>query len=733
VSPETDIRPYRDNFDHLADELRLLDLLLSLRVGGQSLQNRAEPEAQTARAVYISHAEVEFLLSEQSETHNDPRNDDAVAEVGRLRTEIAARIAISRQQRVFLALPELCDLFGLSTFESQAMVICLAPELRRKYDRLYAYAQDDITRKRPSADLVLELLCDTEAARWNARSLFAEGGTLIRAALLQKIDDPHSPSGSSGLAQFLKVDPRICEFLLGNNQIDARLAGEIEVLRPIPNAGNADRLAIDRAIVDGLAKLVEHQQSADKGDRRKLVLHLHGPGGVGKRKLALHLCRQLNCALLCIDAELLVARGPQAEGLLRAAFREALLQHAALCLQHADALLVEAARPLLNALNVAIAEYGWLVILSAAGAWTQRSAFPGCLFHSTALSIPDVPTRASVWQHALEGETQVEVWADQLAAQFRLTPGQIHAAVELARTRRNMDPDRPSIALRDLASACRQQSSGKLRELAVKIEPHYGWNDIVLPPDKTAHLREICSHVRHQFHVFGKWGFGKKLGHGKGLSVLFTGPSGTGKTMAAEVLARDLELDLYKVDLAGVVSKYIGETEKNLANVFAEAETSNAILFFDEADALFGKRTEVSDAHDRYANVETSYLLQKMEAYEGVVIMATNLRDNMDEAFTRRVRFIVEFPFPDEANCLRIWQTHFPASAPVSPEIDYAFLARELRLPGGNIKNIVLSAAFMAAENGGTVRMEHILHGSRREYEKMGKLWRQPAVPAVSD
>src|SRR5664279_2415749 len=280
----------------------------------------------------------------------------------------------------------------------------------------------------------------------------------------------------------------------------------------------------------------------------------------------------------------------------------------------------------------------------------------------------------------------------------------------------------------DLTAACREQSNHKLRDLAMKIELHSSWDDIVLPEDKLAHLREICSHVRHQYHVLGQWGFGKKLGRGNGLSALFTGPSGTGKTMAAEVVACDLELDLYKVDLAGVVSKYIGETEKNLARVFAEAETSNAILFFDEADALFGKRTEVSDAHDRYANIETSFLLQKMEEYEGVVILATNLRENMDEAFTRRIHFIVDFPFPDEAHSLRIWQTHFPGDTPVAPDVDYEFLARELRLPGGNIKNIVLSSAFLAAENGGVVNMQHILHGGRREYEKMGKIWRQPSL-----
>jgi SpoVK/Ycf46/Vps4 family AAA+-type ATPase len=259
--------------------------------------------------------------------------------------------------------------------------------------------------------------------------------------------------------------------------------------------------------------------------------------------------------------------------------------------------------------------------------------------------------------------------------------------------------------------------------MAVKIEPRHGWEDIVLPEYKLTQLKEICSQARHRYRVFGEWGFDRKLSHGKGLSALFSGPPGTGKTMAAEVIAHDLQMDLYKVDLSSVVSKYIGETEKNLSRIFHEAETGNAILFFDEADALFGKRTEVSDAHDRYANIEISYLLQKMEEYEGIVILATNLRENMDEAFTRRIRFIIEFPFPDEASRLRIWQTHFPKEAPVSEEIDYEYLSRQFKIAGGNIKNIVLNSAFLAAGDGSVIRMEHILRGTQREFEKMGKLW----------
>jgi SpoVK/Ycf46/Vps4 family AAA+-type ATPase len=285
------------------------------------------------------------------------------------------------------------------------------------------------------------------------------------------------------------------------------------------------------------------------------------------------------------------------------------------------------------------------------------------------------------------------------------------------------------MTLADLYQACRAQSSLNLGALAVKTEPRYGWDDLIVPPEQVAQLREICSHVRHGYCVFSQWGFQRKVGYGRCLSALFTGPPGTGKTMAAQVIARELGLDLYRVDLSGVVSKYIGETEKNLSKIFKEAETSNAILFFDEADALFGKRTEVSDAHDRYANIETSYLLQKMEEYEGVVLLSTNLRENMDEAFTRRIRFIVEFPFPDAASRRRIWKGHFPEEAPVG-ELDYDFLAAEFAITGGSIRNAVLSAAFYAAEAGEAISMGHVLHGIRREYEKIGKVWSEERAPA---
>jgi SpoVK/Ycf46/Vps4 family AAA+-type ATPase len=259
--------------------------------------------------------------------------------------------------------------------------------------------------------------------------------------------------------------------------------------------------------------------------------------------------------------------------------------------------------------------------------------------------------------------------------------------------------------------------------LARKIEPRYGWDDLVLPPDTKAQLQEICQHAEYRPVVYGQWGFDRKLSLGKGLNVLFAGPPGTGKTMGAEVIAHELRLDLYRIDLSQIVSKYIGETEKNLDRIFTAAENSNAILFFDEADALFGKRSEVRDSHDRYANIEISYLLQKMEEYVGISILATNLRQNLDEAFVRRLQAIVEFPFPDEEYRRHIWESVFPKETPLGADVRFDLLAHEVRLAGGNIKNIALAASFCAAANRGIVTLSHLVHAAGREHQKLARSW----------
>jgi SpoVK/Ycf46/Vps4 family AAA+-type ATPase len=359
-------------------------------------------------------------------------------------------------------------------------------------------------------------------------------------------------------------------------------------------------------------------------------------------------------------------------------------------------------------------------------------AIPGMAVIPVDFQVSDFDQRNAQWQSDL---TKAGIAADSkevamLAARFRLTPFQITHAVASAesnsiwrRVQAGMASANSGASLDELAAAARAQCGHDLTALARKIEPRYGWDDLILASDPKAQLREICEQCECRHIVYEEWGFDRKLSLGKGLNVLFAGGPGTGKTMAAEVIAHELRLDLYRIDLSQVVSKYIGETEKNLDRIFGAAEDSNAILFFDEADALFGKRSEIRDAHDRYANIEISYLLQKMEEYVGISILATNLRQNLDDAFVRRLQAIVEFPFPDEECRRRIWERVFPKEAPVSQDMRFDLLAREVRLAGGNIKNMALAAAFLAAGDGGVVRTPHLVQAAHREHQKLARSW----------
>ena len=308
-----------------------------------------------------------------------------------------------------------------------------------------------------------------------------------------------------------------------------------------------------------------------------------------------------------------------------------------------------------------------------------------------------------------------------VAAKFRLSLDQIGAAAEVSRiAARSRGSDAPDHA--ELDRGARYASVSSLGELAARLDAAYRWEDLVVPERQRVLLRSISAYLRHRDRVLSDWGYEKTVARTQGLKVLFAGESGTGKTMAAQVLGAELGLDLYRVDLATVVSKYIGETEKNLERIFSAADGSNAILFFDEADALFGKRSEVSDSHDRYANIEVAYLLQRMEAYDGAVILATNYKRNIDDAFIRRLDFVVDFPFPEADDRRRIWELVIPDSAPVAEDVDLDFLATQFKLSGGAIRNCSLAAAFQAADEDAEIGMPHLVRAVAQEYAKQGRL-----------
>jgi hypothetical protein len=452
---------------------------------------------------------------------------------------------------------------------------------------------------------------------------------------------------------------------------------------------------------------------------RDSLLAFYGSDELSQEAAARLLAARWEQPLLRVDLAALAETGLEPSLALRLVFRDARLNEAVPFIKGWDVCLEDGA--LRNEILTELYAYPGAVILSGCHPWQPRGLERRRRILWLEFPVPAYSQRLALWVHFIGDEKRNEgLGISSLAGQFHLDSGQIRDAVASAHDMANQW--KKPLERADLFAAARAYSNPRLAGLARKITPRYGWEDIVLPEDQIAQLCEIVATVRGRPLVLDEWGLGRKLVSSRGVTALFAGPPGTGKTMAAEVIAAELGLDLYKIDLSTVVSKYIGETEKNLERIFAEAESSNAILFFDEADALFGKRSEVRDSHDRYANIEISYLLQRMESYNGVSILATNLRANLDEAFTRRLGFSVDFPFPDEAARLRIWKTLFPTEVPCMPELDFEALARRFKLAGGNIRNIIVGAAYLSAADRQCVTMEHLLHGARRELQKMGRL-----------
>jgi hypothetical protein len=375
-----------------------------------------------------------------------------------------------------------------------------------------------------------------------------------------------------------------------------------------------------------------------------------------------------------------------------------------------DAGSVERHSPLEIAVSDLIAQLAAPLIIVSPERWPDSRCS-----RTVRLDKPERHEQRVLWRQALEGHRHsVNGEVDAIVQQFDFGPPAIAESVERA----SQDAG-GVISGADLWRACREQHRRALDGLAYRLTPCHGWDDIVVSSDVRAQLRELADQVAGRNRVYDAWGFGARLARGRGITALFAGPSGTGKTMAAEILAEHLSLDLYRIDLAGLLSKYIGETEKNLRHIFDAAEQSGAILLFDEADALFGTRTEVRDSHDRYANIEINYLLQRMEDYTGLAILATNRRSSLDQAFMRRLRFVIDFPFPDAGSRRRLWERVFPAEASLEG-VEYGVLS-QLQVTGGNIRTIAINAAFLAAAEGSPIKMAHVMRAAGREYTKLSQ------------
>jgi ATPase family associated with various cellular activities (AAA) len=628
------------------------------------------------RGLYVSDEQVDRLLEWQGRTSSRSFSDSASVTLESEADQL-------EDEGIELRLRKLGRGFSLSLFDVELLLVAMAPDLDPRFEQLYGYLNDDVTRRRATIGLALEL-CGASLVDGAARARLSTDGPLIAGRLVQ-VEETDRPF----LSRSLRVPDRVVAYLLGQDQPDPILA---PILVPYVEADVGGLDVVGRAVAAGTRLLYVREST----------------GSAAVSYVATALAR-VGLPVVVVDLALL-DRSEDVDGMAAVAAREAMLRGGALVAAHVDAISELGADRVRR-----WAEAPGLVAVTGGRDWDPRWARrPPLLLFPPAYADSE---RRAVWTAQLDGSLQPS-WED-LAA-YRLTPEQVAMAAEAARQHASARGE--DVVTGDLQAGARAQNAAGLQHLARRVVPRADWSDLVLPVAVERQLRSIVGRVRQRQRVLDDWQLASSSSRGRGVTVLFAGDSGTGKTMSAEVVAGNLGLDLYVIDLSTVVDKYIGETEKNLDRIFIEAERVNGVLLFDEADAIFGKRSEVKDARDRYANVEVAYLLQRMEQFDGVAILTTNLRANVDEAFLRRIDVLVEFPVPDRDNRRRIWAKQLKPEVPTTGEIDLDFCARAFEMSGGNIRNVVLAAAFGAAEEARPLAMSDLVRATADEYRKLGRL-----------
>lgn len=649
---------------------------------------------QKVMGVVVSREEFESSLMNASDLVTYAGlTDGECAELEKTRAYFISRLSLSEGMPAAVA----ADRLGLDAFELMAALCLVCCELNRKYEKLFVYLQDDVTARTPTVETLIRLFAEPKSAVSDYFGYFAEDGVLMRFVCT---------AGEGALcSRRLRLSAQVFGFITGTAS-----AGE-----DFDPAQGLHPMYINAHIAENIARAL-----ALGADSTALVL-LSGKTGSGRRFAAKHAAASQGRGLVFLSARELLGQETFAER-FNAALCRCMLYRRYLCLTELEELLKEDCSQQLDALtkliNQSVGFFGGCVFAVSQEKWYEAALGRGMVKLDFEIPETNEGERLILWERFMaQGSFSRDIDRREMAAKFRFTAGQVCGAV-----RRSVDVSRMAgeseVSVRTLHDSCYAQVVVGLDSLASPIKPAYGWEDLVLPESEVRLLKEACAHVKYRHTVYTEWDFGRRAAYGRGLSVLFSGPPGTGKTMAAQVVTNQLNMQMYKIQLSQIVSKYIGETEKNLRRVFTEAKNANCILFFDEMDALFGKRSEVKDSHDRNANVETAYLLQQMEEYDGVVLMATNLLQNIDEAFMRRINFVVSFPFPDEGTRLLLWRKMLETSAPVSADVDLKFLADNFKLAGGNIKNCAVHAAFLAAAEGTEITMRHLVRSVVAEQRK---------------
>lgn len=721
--------PKNPALSHLDQELEWLRALLHMRIREMQAIGLLAGAEELRPGVVVYAQEIEARLNERKFEAYDPTLDEIQAkdEFARL-SHHRDRFYESRQDfDIHTPLAFLKQQYHLSDAQYLLLLLVVAPAFNPSFARLYAFIQNNFDRQYPTLALFIEIFSRDHDCGYLAE-LIAPDSVLIAEGLIEiRYTSPYLPLNVQALA----LPQRIQSFIAGTNPIDSSIAAYSEFRAR--ESLNGHTILTPKQSKEWHMKLDKLKHLSVPSWQMPLCF-ITGPYGSGKRRFAQKIAALIDKDLLCVDIKSLHANYESFAHALSVAVREAILHNAVLCFFAWEKLILpttaedanfhaEVSSLHLNVCRALEAMLAWhpsTIIITCENSVSFPPRVESRNIENLRLTYPDQPTALALWDQALPKE-----WRDEscdiktFSEGFHLTPGQIIDAVHDAAYR-----SQPSEVINSefIIASVKEQMRHRLSEHATLLDKKYRWADLIVPKDVETQLHEIVYRYRYRSKVLSEWGLGDRFGHDLGISALFDGPPGTGKSMCAALIANEIGIDVYQVDLSRVMSKYIGETEKNLAQIFNEAENAQAMLLFDEADSLFGSRTNAKTSNDKYANLEVNYLLQRIERFPGVAVLTTNFPAGIDEAFARRLSLRVSFPKPSRAERARLWQSMLKLARLPKGKIDVRELATEFEISGGYIRNAILRAAFMAASTDTVVDQDTLYQAARTEMQGMGML-----------
>jgi ATP-dependent 26S proteasome regulatory subunit len=704
-------KAYSSNNEFLGEVRALLDMYISV-VLHLNKENREPGDSQkllsrfSFKGIVITDTEVENIMLEFGKKNKERKLTlEQIDDFNRAWVHLENRVAKTKGVKIPLA--KFLTTHDFSRFEKLYIIIGMAIELDRKYERLFAYIQDDNTAKFPTYGLVLALILITEPIErvnvyeaWNNPLIFAI------------LDDGVKKNKCSVLMTNILLKGKVVSLFAGNFEKNPLMKKFTNYYCP---TDELDPLAIREEFNEKLSHIVSETLKSKPACN---LIHIFGENGVGKRFHLKHVAKKLRTPIVFIDFSYLLCTGLEtAINLVETLALEALFEYKFIVLY--NAILTDEEIVIQNRILDELLDYGNLIFI------LNNTAKLPISDHNRHKSFEDIEIkplsmreRLKMWDKmSKKYEFQDEIDFKNISNKFNYTPGQIQAIFHKASVISG-----GQIKGNVLSDVCKNFSIHNLESKATLIDCKYTFDDLVIEEDQKKLLKDVCNYIKYKDIIYESWDFSSKIAYGRGLSMIFYGPPGTGKTMGAQIIANELDLQLYRVDVSQIMNKYVGETEKNLKGIFAEAKTSNAILLFDEADSLFGKRTDVKDSNDKFSNNEISFLLQQMEEYDGVSILTTNKFNNFDNAFRRRIKFFVNFPLPSVSMRKLLWTKIFPKKAPLDDDFDPEILAEKFDLSGSSIKSVALFAAYLAVSEGKKITQELVINAIKYEYQKLGKV-----------